>query len=93
MSVDEVGRDAGVDRLGLIGVDDRAAHEVRTRSAVRGEDRGEETTGARLGGGDREPAPAEPSVDRLHPLLELLERRRALRRARHAGRAVRRRGR
>src|SRR6267378_5020069 len=41
VSVDEVGRNIGEDRLGLVRVDDRAALEVRARAAVRGEDRRE----------------------------------------------------
>src|SRR5207245_11165036 len=73
VSVNEVGWDVRVDRFGRVGIDDRAAHEVVARSAVRGEARGEQTAGARFGGGDREPAPPQARLDRVHPPFELRE--------------------
>ena len=71
MSVNEVGRNVGEDGLRFVRVDDRAASEVLARATVRGEDRGEEAAGARLGGGDGELAAAQPRMERAHALLEL----------------------
>src|SRR5207302_1001041 len=62
VAVDEVGGDAGEDRLRLVRVHHGAAPEVVAGPAVGGQDRREEAAGARLRRRDREPAAPQRST-------------------------------
>jgi len=79
-TVDQIRRDVGVDRLGLVGVHDCAAFEVLARSAVRGENARQQAAGAGFRSRDGQLAAAQTRLEGLHALLELGQGRRPFRR-------------